>query len=177
MCRMFVGIAFLLAAMQAQAVGMVNVFGAMMGRSGTMENESSVDQALSKIAAHASKKTPMAVDDETRLDRVVAEPGQHLTYHYTLTKMPSARITPAAFLQIAEPRLKARLCESIEMRGFLKNGVNISYLYRGNDGGTIGNVNFAPSDCGYKSLLSGQNSPLGMPVGLSNGIRSESLVN
>ena len=46
-------------------------------------------------------------------------------------------IKRAEFLKLVRPPLQARLCESYEMRGFLKRGVTISYQYRSRDGSPL----------------------------------------
>lgn len=135
----------------AQAVGVGNLFGALMGQSGTQGHEKSIDEALAKVSAQINKKTPMLVDKDTRLDKVSAEPGQQLKYHYTLLGVRNGDVNTAEFSKTIKPQLKTRLCENTEMQKFLKNGVSISYLYRTNDGRAIGGAEFAPKDCGYKA--------------------------
>jgi hypothetical protein len=140
----------------AQAAGMGDFLGGLMGRAGTQGRGITVDETLSKLSAQMNRKMPMTVDRETRLDRVTAEPGHHFIYHYTLTGLRSADINTGEFPKVIKPQLRQRLCESAEMQNFLKNGVTISYLYRSMDGQPVGGVKFAPSDCETKALASGQ---------------------
>jgi hypothetical protein len=147
MVRFAVAAAFLLIGAHAQAAGVGDVFGALMGRSAAMGNEASLDEALAKVAAQMNRKMPITVDKETRLDSISAEPGARLIYHYTLTGMRSTDINPVEFNKAVRPRLKSRLCSDPEMQNFLKNGVTVSYLYRGSDGGAVGRTEFAPSTC------------------------------
>ena len=161
MIKLIFATVFFVIGFEAQAAGLgdifganifgANVFGALIGPSGSLGQEASVDDALAKVSAQMNKKMPIAVDQDTRLDRVSAEPGRHFTYHYTLVSLRRSDVDQANFDTLVKPQLKTRLCESVEMKNFLKNGVTISYLYRGSDGHLIGGAEFSPSDCNYKS--------------------------
>jgi hypothetical protein len=146
-------------AQTAYAVSMGDFFGNLMGRSGSQGRGITVDETLVKMSTQMNKKMPMVIDKETRLDRVSAEPGHHFIYHYTLTGMRSADINTGEFPKAIKPQLKTRLCDSAEMRNFLKNGVTISYLYRSSDGHPVGGIKFAPDECDAKALASGQTPP------------------
>lgn len=111
-----------------------------------------LDQTLASVSAHLNRDVPITVDADTRLDRVTSEPGHKLTYHYTLTSIESKDIKRSEFLKLVRPPLQARLCESNEMRGFLKHGVTISYQYRSKDGHPLGTARFTASDCGLQQV-------------------------
>lgn len=149
MARIFLLACMLAFGLPAQAVGIGELFGALMGQSGMTKGKANVDQALVGLAAQFNKKTPAMVDQHTRLDKVSAEPGAHLTYHYTLIGMRNAELERADFQAKMRQQLKSRLCSSAEMQNFLKSGVNISYRYKTSDGGPIADFSFSPSDCGY----------------------------
>ena len=134
----------------SHAAGMGNFFGALMGKSSALESETSVDNVLVKVSTQINRKLPMAVDKDTRLDSVSAVPGRHFIYHYTLVALNGRDVGVGDFDKLVKPQLKSRLCESTEMKNFLKNGVTISYLYKGKDNQPIGGAKFAPSECGYK---------------------------
>ncbi|MDB5854740.1 MAG: hypothetical protein JWR22_2781 [Herminiimonas sp.] len=138
----------LLCCVPAHAIGLGNVFGALVGRSGELgNNDSDVDEALTKISAQMNRKTPMSVDERTRLDRVSAEPGKHLTYHYTLLDVRSDQISSTDFRAKVTGPMKDRLCSAPSMRGILKSGVSVGYVYQGMDGKPIGGVNFPAGVC------------------------------
>lgn len=143
-------VAFISFSLIAQAAGIGNMFGVLMGKSGSLESDNAVDNVLVKVSAQMNKKLPIAVDNDTRLDRVSAVPGQHFIYHYTLVGLNASEVSVDRFQNSVKPELKNRLCDSSEMQNFLKNGVTISYLYKGKDGQPIGGAKFVPSDCGYK---------------------------
>jgi hypothetical protein len=111
-----------------------------------------LDQTLANVSAHLNRDVPITLDADTRLDQVTSEPGHKLTYHYTLTNVESKDIKRAEFLKLVRAPLQARLCESNEMRGFLKRGVTISYQYRSKDGSPLGAARFKASDCGLQQV-------------------------
>lgn len=141
--------AFFSASLVANAAGIGNLFGVLMGKSGVSEADAAVDNVLIKVSAQMNKTLPVAVDNDTRLDSVSAVPGQHFIYHYTLVALNGNDVNADSFHDLVRPQLKSRLCDSSEMQKFLRNGVTISYLYKGKDGQPIGSAKFAPSDCGY----------------------------
>ena len=143
-------VALISSSLFAHAAGIGNVFGVLLGQSGALESDNAIDDVLVKVSAQMNKKLPIAVDGETRLDSVSAVPGQHFIYHYTLVALNSADVSAESFQTVIKPQLKSRLCESAEMQNFLRNGVTISYLYKGKDGQPIGSAKFEPSECGYK---------------------------
>jgi hypothetical protein len=132
----------------AQAGTFGNMVGALAGRSSGPSDDRSIDAALENLSAHMNRKVPMLVDPETRLDRVSAESGHKLSYHYTLTSVPRS-MSATEFTRLVRPALQQRLCASSEMQAFLKHGVTISYVYRDVSGKPLGSTQFKPSDCGY----------------------------
>lgn len=149
MLKLILSISFCVISVSAQAAGMGEVFGALMSKSGAANSDQAVDEVLAKMSVRMNRKLPVSVDKDTRLDRVSAVPGQHFIYHYTLVNLGANDVNTDTFHKKFKPRLKDRLCGSTEMQNFLKNGVSISYLYKGKEGAPIGGAKFAPSDCGY----------------------------
>ena len=129
---------------------MQNIFAGMVERSGMPANDVTVDQALQRVVLKMNKQLPSEVDKETRLDKLTAETGKQLTYHYTLLKLKSNDVNKEKFKSSMEPMLKRRLCGSEEMKGFLRNGVSIMYIYRAIDVQQVASFKYSPADCGYK---------------------------
>lgn len=142
----------------AQAMGLGNVFGALVGGAGdTGHGATEIDSTLRQLTQQINRRTPMKVDADTRLDRVNAEPGPRLVYEYTLVGMRSDQVSEAALRKALTPALHERLCAAGDVRGFLRNGVSLSYAYRGSDGKPIGDISFTPDACaqGYQAGGSG----------------------
>lgn len=147
MNRPTLAVTLLCISVSANAVNLGNVFGGLMGRSGSLGQDTNVDDTLRKVSVHMNRKVPMMIDKDTQLDRVSVEPGRKLIYHYTLTATRSTDIKPADFRKMITPPLRERLCGSTEMLGFLNSGVRVAYMYKGNDGRPIGGTEFAANEC------------------------------
>jgi hypothetical protein len=137
----------------AYSLPMDGWFSSLIGRSGAPADDMTVEQALDRVANQINKNLPLEVDKHTRLDKVTHEARKQLTYHYTIVTLRSADVNKADFEKAMQPQLKKKLCESNEMKNFLKNGVSIAYSYRGSDAQPVGNFKYAPSDCGYKTRV------------------------
>jgi len=133
----------------AQAASLGDMVGMLAGYPNSRGDDRGIDEALANLSMHMNRKVPLMVDADTRLDRVTAEPGHKLSYHYSLTAPPKNAMSSKEFVKLIRPMLQQRLCASGEMKGFLQNGVTIAYVYRGIDGRPLGATQFQPSDCGY----------------------------
>lgn len=129
---------------------MGTMMGGMTGAWNDNRSGRNLDQTLENVSAYLNRDVPITLDSDTRLDRVTAEPGRRLSYHYTLTSLQAKDIRRADFQKTIRGPIQARLCESTEMRGFLKRGVTISYYYRASDGQPLGLTRFTASDCGLQ---------------------------
>lgn len=154
MVKTFVACALCIAAASAGAFNMPvqDFFVRMVERSGMPANDVTVEQALQRVAVKMNQYLPSQVDKETRLEKMTADTGRQLTYHYTLTELKSGTVNRAEFRHTMEPLLKRRLCANNEMRGFLRNGVRIAYVYRATDLQPVESFKYSATDCGYKNL-------------------------
>lgn len=128
-----------------------NLFLGMVERSGMPANDFTVEQAMQKVVVKMNQYLPEQVDKETRLEKLTADKGRQLTYHYTLTALTGQDVSKAEFKRVMGPLLKKRLCASKEMKGFLRNGVRINYEYRTTDLQPVGSFIYFPADCGHKN--------------------------
>lgn len=138
----------------ASSVGAINLplqnlFVSLVERSGMPASDVTVEQALQRVSVKMNQYLPSEVDKETRLDKISAEPGRQLTYHYTLLNMKSSDINRAKFTSTLQPLLKLRLCTDNEMKNFLRNGVNVMYVYRAVDIQPVASFKYTPADCGH----------------------------
>lgn len=135
----------------AHAGPLSNLMGAISGGWNDNGPGRNLDQTLENVTAHMNRDVPITLDADTRLDRVTAEPGHKLSYHYTLSSV-QPNLKRSEFQKLIRGPVQARLCESTEMRGFLKHGVTISYNYRRPDGRPLGALSFKASDCGLQQV-------------------------
>jgi hypothetical protein len=132
-----------------QAAGFGGLFSSILGQpaGGSMN----VDETLVRISEKMNRKMPQAVDADTRLDKVTAEPGHQLAYHYTMLNIRSKDISTASFYKTFRPTLQKRVCAADDLKMFFRNRVTLAYAYQGKDGEDIGKLAFTPQDCGYSS--------------------------
>lgn len=144
-CALFAATIFV--AVDSHAVGLGNLFGSMLGQSGGQNM--GVDETLVKISDKMNRTMPQTIDADTRLDKVSAEPGNQIAYHYTMLKVQSKDINTASFYKTFRPTLQKRVCDADELKLFFRNRITVGFAYRGVDGADIGKLTFSPKDCGY----------------------------
>ena len=128
------------------------MYGAFTGRfdsygSGRDGQAKQLDDVLVKVSEYMNKRMPEAIDPNTRLDRVSAEPGPHFSYHYTLLGRNSIDVDKTTFASVIRTQLKHKLCDSKQIRSFFNHGMSVAYMYRGDDGLPVGGAEFAPNSC------------------------------
>ena len=134
---------------EANAIGLGGLFGSILGQSGAQNM--GVDETLVKMSDKMNRTMPQAVDADTRLDKVSAEPGNQIAYHYTILKVQGKDINTATFYKSFRPTLQKRVCAADELKLFFRNRITVAYAYQGMDGADIGKLAFSPKDCGYPS--------------------------
>lgn len=134
---------------ETQAVGFGGLFSSILGQ--PVGASMNVDETLVRISEKMNRKMPQAVDADTRLDKVSAEAGQQLAYHYTMLNVRSKDINTASFYKTFRPTLQKRVCSSEDLKMFFRNRITVAYAYQGKDGEDIGKLAFTPKDCGYNS--------------------------
>lgn len=109
-----------------------------------------VDEALIEAASQLNAKLPMMVDSDTRLDNTMGL-NKTLRYNYTLVNYTASSVSAADINNALGQKILNQVCTSKEMRGFIKNGVTVSYAYHGNEGSQITVISVDPSQCGSAS--------------------------
>lgn len=133
----------------AHAVSFRDVFGGIAGMQG--DGGTNIDRVLEKISERENRKLPQVIEKNIRLDKVTADPGAKLTYHYTMLNQLSAEESAAEFNKTLAPQLKTQVCGNKNLEMFFRNGVTVSYTYQTQEGHQIGKVDVAPADCGYRA--------------------------
>lgn len=92
------------------------------------------DEAMMQAASDINKSCPIMVDQETRLDNVVALPGNVFQYNYTLVNMEKAAIDIAAL----ESQLKPILINNVKTNPDVKinrdHKTTMGYTYKDMNG-------------------------------------------
>ncbi len=97
-------------------------------------------------------KTPMMVDEDTRLEKVTVGPGPRVTYHYTIVKHPSQKIDPSILRRNLYPEIRNKVCTGEKMQVSLQYGAAYTYSYSGNDGVHVGSVDIDRDVCGLPKI-------------------------
>ena len=109
--------------------------------------EGAIEEALRQASNQVNSGLPMMVDKETRLDSTMPGPGKRWTYLYTITSTSSSEVSQQQLQNALGSNIKSYVCSNKDMVAFVKNGVQIIYKYRGNDGKIIGDIIVNPQDC------------------------------
>lgn len=109
--------------------------------------DGTIEEALRQASNKVNGGLPMMVDKETRLESTMPGPGKKWTYLYTITSMTSSDVTQQELQSALAANIRNGVCTNKDMTVFVKNGVQIVYRYRGNDGSIIGDIVVNPQDC------------------------------
>ncbi|MFM2225958.1 MAG: hypothetical protein RJA07_2160 [Bacteroidota bacterium] len=89
---------------------------------------------LVKTAEDMSKKCPMTVDSETRLDNVTALPDNELLYSYTLVNYAKADLNVKTFEDNMRPVILNAAKTNPDLKIFRDNKTTLTYSYKDKDG-------------------------------------------
>ena len=103
---------------------------------------------LAETATDLNRSLPKQVDAETRLEGVTAGPGRRLNYQYTLISRTASSMDIESFNANMQPLLRSSICGKGGMQARIKNGVTLSYNYRGSDGKFVSMIEILPQHCG-----------------------------
>jgi hypothetical protein len=106
-----------------------------------------IESRLERLAARAGKELPRTVNENMRIDNVIAGPGKVLTYNCTLLKYNAGRINAARFRENMEGEIRKNVCSSSELKHFIDEDVRVAYAFSGNDGNPVVTVTVDPEDC------------------------------
>jgi len=97
-------------------------------------------------AALYAPQLPLQVDDETRLDTIVAE-GPLLRWQYTLVSIPSTFERMDTLMGVMGPLTLKSTCGMANLRTLLDAGGTVVYEYTGSDGKPIPGFRYTGADC------------------------------
>jgi len=100
---------------------------------------------LAAVASDVNKRTPMMVDNDTRLDKVDAKGGSKLVYNYTMVNYSYNQFDKKKFTNSFKGSLTKHTCS--KLREFISQGVEIVYHYRSSDGKYLTQISVRKSDC------------------------------
>lgn len=115
---------------------------------GNTQQPELTDKMVAQMASKINSRLPMKIDSGTRLENVSGT-RKRFTYHYTLINYTSTDIDSETFVEEMGDGLKSNVCSNPDVEPLLKNGVNMRYVYSGNEGNYIADITVEPSECGY----------------------------
>jgi len=140
---------------EAKKTGLGSVFAQALGKTASVASRSgsasqaSIEAALRTMVNEANRGMPMLLDQDTRMDSMVAGPGALLTYMYTITTLRAAENDRQILERHIHGPIKLGVCSAPDLQEFFKYGVTLRYFYRGSDGGYVAQGDITPKDCGY----------------------------
>lgn len=145
----------LMSTADAKKSGLGSVFAQALGKTASFAGRSAspsltaVESALRTMVNEANRGMPVLLDQDTRMDSLVAGPGAMLTYMYTLTTLRAGEVDRSALEQRIRGPIKLGVCSAPDLQEFFQYGVTLRYYYRGSDGGFAAQGDVTPKDCGY----------------------------
>jgi len=104
-------------------------------------------KGLEDGAKELNKKTPLMMDEQTRLDSVTVGPGLTSNYFFTFPNISSFGQESKYIQDNLKKEVIANICNNPEMKNTLNHGGVLNYSYSGNDKIEILNFRLKLSDC------------------------------
>lgn len=98
-------------------------------------------------ASEINRGLPMDADSETRVDTTFVGPGRVYTYSMTLVNHEASDISIDDIRALKGDSIKNGICSASFMKFFVENKFKVVYLYRGRDGGFIGELVVDTDEC------------------------------
>lgn len=93
-----------------------------------------LDKAMTEMASEINKTCPMMIDQETRLDNVMAYPKNIFQYNYSLINVEKAAVDTAEMRNILEPQIVNTVKTSPQMKFQRDHRTTLNYYYKDKDG-------------------------------------------
>ncbi|WP_417550366.1 hypothetical protein [Methylophaga sp.] len=110
-------------------------------------DEVSIEEGFLEAEKLINSRAPIKIDDETRLNKALAGPGDLMTYFYSLTNVTVNNVNPTAVLEDIKPKLLASLCSNPDMQPVLEAGARLVYVYSDKNGQDVGRIQVVAADC------------------------------
>ncbi len=94
----------------------------------------SFDKAMMQVASKLNETCPVMVDQETRLDNVIAMPDNVFQYNYTLVNWVKDSLDVEIFEQNMQPQILNTVKTNPDMKSFRDHKVTLAYNYKDKDG-------------------------------------------
>lgn len=112
-----------------------------------LSDDQSIEEGFLEAEAFINAQAPIKIDDQTRLNKAIAGPGDLMTYYYSLTQVTVADVEPATVLKDIKPKVLKSLCSNPDMQPVLQAGARLVYVYSDMAGKEVGRINVTAADC------------------------------
>lgn len=119
----------------------------VLGRSSTSTNKPDLEAVLAATINLINQDLPKMMDNNTRLDRTLLEPGKKFTYLVTLVNSARSDINITALDNAFRTHFRKHVCTNVKMQSYLKGGVTIIYRYQDKNGEVIADIAGNWNDC------------------------------
>ncbi len=102
------------------------------------------DKVLMKSASEINKSCPIMVDQETRLDNVIALTNNTFQYNYTIVSRQKDSIDLNVFEEYMKPLILNNVTTNPDMKVFRDNKVTMAYYYKDKNGEFVTKISITP---------------------------------
>jgi hypothetical protein len=110
------------------------------------KSDDGADGVLKLMASEVNKQCPMKVDNETRLDKAEALPGNKFSYEYTLLNAEASQLDTAAFRQRMAPVILNNLKTNVAFQYFREKKVTMIFNYNDKNGALLSSIAFGSDE-------------------------------
>lgn len=99
---------------------------------------------LAKIANEVNKTCPKMIDQDTRLDNVVAHSNNKFQYNYTLVNLSAETVDTIKFHQLVDANIINNVKSNPDLKIYRDNKTTIGYLYKDFSGNYLMRISVTP---------------------------------
>jgi len=103
-----------------------------------------LEAELTKIAIELNKKTPMQLDQFTRLDSLASKGKTNFMYYYTLLEAEKSEVNVDTINKYLRPKIIENASNNAQLKAYRKQNVTLDYLYYDRNGEFVMQINVEP---------------------------------
>lgn len=104
-----------------------------------------LERKMQESAAMLTSESPLLIDNDTRLDSVVAIKDQKLKYYYTLVNYTRDQINLDTVTKYIRPQIIENVKRSPDLEVFRQNEVSFDYIYADRTGDHVLTIEITPA--------------------------------
>jgi hypothetical protein len=104
----------------------------------------SIDKTMMSFANEFNKTCPIMIDAQTRIDNVIAIPGNIFQYNYTLLNLEKATADTLAIKNYLEKMIKNNIKTNPQMKYQREHNTTLNYYYKDKNGVYLFIISYTP---------------------------------